>query len=460
MPASLPVIFTIIFLSLAGCAAKPAADTYIPAATAPPPRTSEAEKPVPAPLDGPLSLERAIQSALANNPEIAATQWDVAVGEARLDVARAARRPTLSAEGDYQYSLDNQRLIQARYNGEPGTFDHDLYRSDLVLTLPLYTGGRLSHEIDAALLLKSSEEFRLGRTREELVYNVTSTFFTILGQQEVIRSLEFSVSAMEEHLHRIKDLLAAQKAARIDLLRTEVRLADLRQSLVKEQNILTLENRLLATLLGTENSPERFDLEGSLDFQDDAIPPQQEILETVFLRRGDYLAAKARMEAQSRRVAIASAGHWPTVSLTGSYGARASGTGDSEDVGTVGVGVTMPLFEGGRTTAQVNQERAALAAARERLRKLELQIRLEVETALLDIRSSSERIQASRQAIDQARESLRIEQMKYALASGSMTDVLDVQAALLQAETTYARALADFHIACARLKLASGENLS
>jgi len=129
-------------------------------------------------------------------------------------------------------------------------------------------------------------------------------------------------------------------------------------------------------------------------------------------------------------------------------------------VGSIGVGVAIPLFEGGRVVAKVSEERATLAAAQERLRKLELQIRQDVETAFLDIRSSSERVKALDKSIEQARESLRIERQKYDLGMGSITDVLDAQSALLQSETNYYRALADLHSAIARLKYATGEQLS
>ena len=122
--------------------------------------------------------------------------------------------------------------------------------------------------------------------------------------------------------------------------------------------------------------------------------------------------------------------------------------------------LTLPLFEGGRITAKVKEEWAALAAAQERLRKLNLQVRQEVEIAVLDVRSSSERVKATEKAVEQARESLRIETLKYSLGSGSITDVLDAQSALLQTETTYYRALSDFRTAIARLKLAVGGELS
>jgi outer membrane protein len=90
------------------------------------------------------------------------------------------------------------------------------------------------------------------------------------------------------------------------------------------------------------------------------------------------------------------------------------------------------------------------------LRRLELQVRLEVETALLNITSARERIEAAGKALTQAEESLRIEREKYDLGKGTIIDVLDAQSALLDAQTNYYRALADLNIAHASLALATG----
>jgi outer membrane protein TolC len=116
----------------------------------------------------------------------------------------------------------------------------------------------------------------------------------------------------------------------------------------------------------------------------------------------------------------------------------------------------LPIFEGGRIEARVRQERARLSAEQERLRRLELQIRLDVETAILNIGSSAQRVEATGKAIDQAEESLRIEREKYDLGRGSITDVLDAQSALLDSQTNYYLALADYSTASAQLKLAVG----
>lgn len=67
----------------------------------------------------------------------------------------------------------------------------------------------------------------------------------------------------------------------------------------------------------------------------------------------DYQGARARLEAQAKKVDAARAGHLPTVSLVGNYGMRMDGREDNDDVGTIGVGATIPLFEGGRVTAKI-----------------------------------------------------------------------------------------------------------
>ena len=66
---------------------------------------------------------------------------------------------------------------------------------------------------------------------------------------------------------------------------------------------------------------------------------------------------------------------------------------------------------------------------------------------------------AAEQAVGQADESFRIMKEKYDLGKGTMTDVLDAQTALVVAQTSHARALADLAVADARRKLAGGEIL-
>ena len=410
-------------------------------------------------------MAEAVRVALANNPEVAATAFDVDAAQAQRDFAAGQRLPNLHAVSGYSHFLDSQRLLAAQENGEPGVFSRDIFSSDLVVTMPLFTGGRITSEIKAAELLQKASEHRLARTREVLVFNVSSVFYGILAQREVIQSLEFSKKALQEHLKRIQDLIAAQKAAKVDQLRTEVRVADLEQQLARERNVLAVQLRVLTNLLGLDRPETPVEPAGELALAQAAVPETAQALNQAFDGRSDYLAARAALEAQAKAVDAARAAHWPTVALQGAYGGRwaadttdrPSGLSSSDDVGRVGVIMDIPIFEGGRIEARVRQEKARLLAARERLRRLELQVQLDVETAVLNIGSAAQRVEATEKAIEQAKESLRIEREKYDLGKGAIVDVLDAQSALLDSQTNYYRALADYHVARAQLKLAIGE---
>jgi len=414
-----------------------------------------------------FSLDRCIDIALAKNPEIAAAQWDISAADSRLAATRAAFWPQVSAEGGYQRYGDNQRLIAARYNGELGVFDNDILRADLVARMTLYAGGRITSEAGAAGKLSEAEKKKFIRTRDELIYSVTGVYFSILGQQKILASLEFSRGALEENRKRVSQLYEVQKVAKVDLLRTEVRLSDLNQTIIKEENTLAVQKRALFNLMGYDAVPEKARLNDVAGFPSEASLDVERLTESALQNRPDYQAAKDRLESQTLRVATAKSGALPSVSLVGAYGIRnapsaadmGKNTKSTEDASTIGVVFSVPLFEGGRVAAKVAEESAILAAARDRLKKLNLQIRQETETAALDVQSNTARFRATEKSIEQAKESLRIESLKYELGRGSITDVLDAQAALLQAETSNCRSCIDYHISKARLKLATGGTL-
>jgi len=428
-------------------------------AVAPVLAAAEAEPPA-----GALTLQDCIDLALANNPDVAARGWETAQAQAQRDAAAGRQWPSVHAVGTANYFLDNQRLIAARYNGEVGIFGQTLLSGDLVLAMPIFTGGQIVSRIKAAELLQAAAEHRLARTREELIYNVSSVFFGILAQQRLLESLDLSVRSLERQRERIQDLIAVSKGVRVDLLRTEVRLANLEQRGTQERNVMDILRRVLANLMARREANGPVAIRGTLEFMPVDVAPER-LLPGVYERREDYIATRAEVGAQERNVAAAQGAHWPQVSLRGAYGVRGAynpeqhprSQDNPDDAGVIAIVVDFPLFEGGQISARVREEQARLSVGQERLRKVELQIRLEVETAALNAKSAQQRILTTGKSVEQAQEGYGIEQDKYDLGKGTIVDVLDAQAALLEAQSTYYRALADHEIAKAQLRLATGE---
>ncbi len=412
-------------------------------------------------LKEPITLAHAIDIALANNPRLAASSYYVQAAKAQHDIAIGEILPKLDLVGSYS-SFREDRLIKPR---RPGTsevlqFTDQLASNDIVLKMPLFMGGQLINEIRATKLLQVATEHRLARDKEELVFNISSVFYSILSQIHVIKSLEFSQKTLQEHKKRVGELIQALKAARVDQLRTEVRLADLEQQLAREQNVLAIENRVLCNLMGLQKEAfEHVSVTGKLSIHETSALDVEESLANALRQRNDYLAERAALEAQAKRVDASRGRYLPTLNLEGSYGNRwdANSTNNNDDVGSVVVGINFPIFAGGRINAKVRQERSILAAFQNKLHDLELQIRLDVETAILNMASSHKRVKATEKSIEQAQESLRIECEKYDFAKGSITDVLDAQSALLDSQMNYYRALADYNTSLAQYRLAVGE---
>lgn len=405
-----------------------------------------------------LTLEQCIDIALQNNPGIAQKKWNIKTAQAEKDIAQGRLWPEIGVVGGYTHYRDDRLITPRRPGGlDALQFTDELVSGDLVLSMPLYTGGKIENEVKATEQIIQSTQHQLLRNRRELVFNVSNIFYSMLGQQAVINSLTFSQKALEEHLKIVAELLNAQKAARVDLLRTEVRLADIEQQLLRERNVLSIQHALLANLLGLDQQDKYFEIEGELTEVDFSTSIDQRIA-SAFKNRQDYRSLEARVNAQQRTLGIAKAGRLPEISLRASYGNQwdADSSQDNE-VGQVGILVAIPLFEGGRIAAGVRREYSRLRAKKEVLRELQLQIRLELETSVSNIESTSSRIDVTKKAVEQSKESLRIESEKYDYGKGAIVDVLDAQSAMLESQKNYYRALAEYNTALAQFRLAAGD---
>ncbi len=408
-----------------------------------------------------LTLQDAIETALENNPGLSVRRYETSASAARQSMALSDRLPHLNLQGSItQYHED--RLMAPRRPGGADTlqFTDQPLAGEAVVQMPLFTGGRLLNKSRAAKLLHDASEHRFARSREELVFQVTSVFYSILAQRHTIEALEFSQGALQEHCNRIHELIRAQKAAQVDLLRTEVRLSDLKQQLTREKNILAIQTRQLTNLTGVPYAPaEPPTIVGKLEPDDVPVPDIEQGLLQALSMRPDYLEALATLTAQDKNLRAAHALRSPSLTLKGAFGSVWDGddTEQENQTGSIMLAIDLPVFSGGYISAQVREKRAIHSMALERLRQLELQIQLDVEIAVLNIGSSYERIQATQKSIEQAKESLRIEQEKYSYAKGSITDVFDAQSALLDAQMNYYRSLANYKIAQSQYQLATGD---
>lgn len=413
-------------------------------------------------LQAPFTLSDLIQLALVQNPQIAAAKEEIRVQTRGADVAKRQRFPRIDANLSYLGSfVEEKRIIpRALLEDRPQTLDKfatNIGDVSVTFSVPLYTGGRLSALVAIGELATQVAENRLLQTRNDLIFNIAATYYTILRIREDIKATEASLQALEEARKNISLLLEVGKAAKVDLFKINTRVAAVTQELIRVKNALELAHAGLNTLLGLEDVTKRLDIVGQLTLTPQAIDLPQSIAEAL-ARRPEIQIVRRQVEVQEQRVRIARSERLPQIHLNSRYLAA---TGDTETFridsdGTVGISLSVPLFTSGVISARIGQAEAELARAREELRQQQLTISLEVERAYLTLLEAQERQKTAEAALAEAREALRIEQMKLQLGKGIVEDLLDAQAAELQAETNLFRALADANIAQAELRRAVG----
>ncbi len=410
------------------------------------------------PLDS-WTLEDLVAVALDRNPGLAAARTGTAVTEEDIAVARGERLPRLDVVGSGEYFPRRERLLIFRhgFREDDNPFENAIVNYGLEVTLPLYTSGRIEHGISLAEARAKAARSRVQLTRNELIFNVASAYYTGLRVQQVIAAQEAALASLQESLRVAELQLEVGRIAPLDLLRIETRVSQAERDLAGARNAFEQTLEVLKELI---NVPIEvmLNIAGALVQAPTGVALELLRYEAL-AQRPDLIALRHEVRAQKEAVGVAEARLGPALNLSAGYrGVTGIDDGTTRDDARLLLQFRMPLYEGGVLRAQ---RRKALAQVREtRLRLVEAERRAlgEVERAALDLKTAGPRTEAARRAVDQAEESLRVEREKFALGRGTSNDLLLAEEALLRSRTELAATLSDSQIALAALKLAAGQD--
>ena len=402
----------------------------------------------------PWTLERALDYALAHNPDARIAQQHIAAAEAGLEQANSAFWPRLQVQSSYTRtdnpmlvfgSLLNQRSYSSALNFNDVPDVDDLSARGIV-TVPLYAGGRNVVGRQAAKANSEAAKQESAAVRNALGFEVTRAFHTVLKIRRFIQAAEAAVRSFETNLVVANRRLTGGTLLKSDVLDIEVRLAQAREDLVRARNANTLAERALRNLLGIE--------EGEFIVAD-SVPVISAPNAQDFSQRPELAAARERESAAQAQLRGSKTGYQPRVSAFGSldydYGWVAGGDGKSY---TAGVLAQWDLWDGFSTRSKVREAQANLESTREEQRKLRLALDLEVEQARLDLKAADERLAVSSKTVEQAAESTKLIRDRFEQGLALSTQLIDSETALVAARVRRAEAESDQRIAVAALRKA------
>ncbi len=403
-----------------------------------------------------LTLQDCFDLALARNPQLRATEAELAVSRATLAGQRGRWEPSLIASWAWRTQQPLARPIQVGGGVVRSTGDRSTSR-DLSLTVnqTIYEPG-LHESIRAAGEQVTASSFALVDARRRLLLEVATTFHTVLADQELAEVAQSAVEASQRHLELVDARIEAGTAAAADRLPIEAELADAKFEAVRTANAIWQVIADLKTLLGVgAGSPLKLDGEPTV-----APNPGQltDWLEGALAQRPDVQAQNARVRAAQHSLRQARIGAGLDVSLIGQadYGRHSGTSGESW---WLGAGASYPLYD--RTSkAQVDAAEARLRATQERLAELKLNVSREIAKAWYAATDADERLRAVDAAVRTAEANLEAARERYAQGVANIIEVTDAELSWRRAQANRVQARYDRNVAYYQLLAAAGRPLA
>lgn len=399
-----------------------------------------------------LNLDDAMLRAFQTNPTVSIAQYELDSARASYNAARQSRGISISASHQTK-RYGNDDAVEVNGNWTKGIGNK--HSNGLTASLPIFTGGKLSGQIQKAKANFKYNEIGVQRTYNEMRSTVTSGYFDMLQADNMQKLSAESVTRLEDHLKNVQAQYDVGVVAKADVLRSQVELADAKQDLIKAENQYQLAeaslNRIVGLPMDTNLKLDNILVYTAYD------RTMEDCLAYAAEHRPELEQAKQNVEAYKGALKVARSGHMPQVAASASQSwSDTNWPGDENGNWGVGVSVEMNVFDTGVTLSKIHGAEADLKNAEETYRDTVDSVNLDVRNNYLSLREAEKRIGNTKLAVEQADEDYRIAQLRYMSGVGTNTDVLDAQVALTKAKTNYTQALYDYNTSKTALETSIG----
>ena len=390
-----------------------------------------------------LTLAEALRGALGRYPTIAAARASRDQAAAALGEARAPLFPRLTLDAQltrYQlpsivYPLHSLTLTA------PPVFDRTLAQGSASLSWTLWDFGARTGRIRAARAAESAAGAAVDATEATLVARVAQAYLRVLTLSGVLSAQDQQLEALASEADRVHQLLAAGRAARVEVLRIEATVTRARAD--REGSVADLEvaERDLSQLANVPVERARGAVLIALHLRDSsAVPERAALLARAHEANADLRQARRAAEAGLAQLGAVRATRFPELRLLGAWVDRGSSQGLFKNEWQAGLALSYPLFTGGQRASQIRRADADYRVRAEQVRQAEFALEQSVDRALGTLRQAHARVAALATAAAQFDEVVRIRRLSLQTGSGTQTDYLDAETDLLRARASLVEA--------------------
>lgn len=410
-----------------------------------------------------LDLEKAIQIALEKNTEIKVAKLEVDKSEEKLRETRSGLFPKIDASGQYQRYIEKPVIFLPPGSpfgdvleiGSNNSYLGTIGASIPIFSLGLYNGiGVASKSVEL-----NSENLRF--TEVATINNVKRVFYSVLLSREFKDVINQSLQNSLDHLENVKRLNEQGVASDYDLLRAEVQVENLRPQVIQAENNYEISKENLKVLIGLKSEQE-INILGEFDYDGQYDISLQQFLDDVMKNNPQLAVLNKQKEIANRTISLEKSAYFPSLSAFGNYQYQTQSDdfniSDYKWVSTfiVGLQLQIPIFNGFKTPARVEQAKITLNQVEEQRQGLTEALKTQLQNAVYAIEQTIIRIKGQDKNIEQAQQGYEIAKTRFENDLGTQLEVNDAELALRQARLNRLQAIYDLRIAEAELQMILG----
>lgn len=414
----------------------------------------------------PLTLQDAVRLALERNPEVLIAKEQLSELKGKIKEVKAGAYPQINAEGSGLRTRDPSILNSGSFDKVPQEFKDALVpvaanMFDLALSIkqPIYTAGKVGTAIRLAEKTRQEKIDTLEAIERQVAFKVFQAFQNILVAEENLALTRETQQQWQRHLEQAQNRYKQGVATEIDVLRSQVNVANIEPELIRAENRLSQARSALNNLIVADlEAPTQ--IVGKLEYQAIPIPDLEELQRQSLENLPELQAAQMLCEEAKLTLALANAENKLSVDMNGRWGYSAREPKNIFNNDFIRWSVTfsfkLPFYDGGRKAGLVEQAISRVRSAEQNLAQLKNNVQLEIKSARDEMISAAKAIAAAELSVTRAEKVLTMMQDNYRFGAATTLDIVDSQAALTQARNARISAVYTYEIAKARMRLAAG----
>ncbi|MFQ3195516.1 MAG: outer membrane protein [Colwellia sp.] len=374
------------------------------------------------------------QQAQASDPVVLRAHAQYLATEEGIEQARSVLLPQVN--GSASYTESENEFIPTSDTGQSSglllTNKSDTTSYSINLEMELYNHSTWL-KLDNAKKVAHQSDVSYQLAKQDLIVRVTQAYFQVLSSKDDLEFSKAEKSAIERQLEQTKQRFSVGLTAITDVHEAQAQYDNAVTSEIRAENQVFNAEEALRVITNVYPrdlnilNTERFST--SRPYPDSANEWQQ----TAEAKNLELIAERINIDIAKENINIAKSGHYPTLSLNGSYGSREQ---DNEvnrlnfnnpalDSHSIGVSLYVPIYSGGAISSSVRQAQSNYVAASQNMEQTHRNVVRNTRNAYNTVITTVSAINSLEQAVVSSQSALKATEAGFEVGTRTIVDVLN-----------------------------------